>query len=121
MLEQLRIYLLQRGITATVYINYLAASPDTAICIKNTPGRSPEDRQYNLPTIQVISRSDNYLTAFNNAQDLDRYLHAQNTYTTISGVIHIVDIWKLQDPYFIGRDDLNRYTFVQNFQIQAKG
>ena len=120
MRETIKNYLQSRGMTATIYIDFLPASPDTALLIRQTPGRMPDSTGYSLPSFQVISRAASYTTARDNIELAQSYLHAQNYSSTISGAVYIIDIWKLQDPYFMGRDDQNRFTFVQNYQVQIK-
>lgn len=109
--------LVSRGITETIYLGFLAAQPDTAIVITPTAGLPPDGKHnYNTPGIQVRTRAADYQTAETLAFHVFDILQSLGN-TTISGV-YITDIQAQQDPYSLGRDEVNRHSFVQNFLIE---
>jgi len=118
-LNTLRQALISNGVSATIYIDFLPAEPDTAILLRGYSGQVPDvNHPYDRPSLQVVSRSNDYLTAYTNAHSVFNTLQGSNMYSLVSGLANVVDITANQSPYFIGRDDRDRSTFTQNFSMQ---
>jgi hypothetical protein len=111
LLETLQQYIAS-GITATVYIDFLPAQPDDAVCIRGYGGMQSTDMYYDTENIQIISRATSYNIAKYNAYVIYRAIHMYS-----NSDIRVVDIFAMQPPYFLGRDDLKRYTFVNNYRV----
>ena len=109
-------YLAQCGIADTIYTGFLPAQPDNAVCVVRTAGFPPDMKhQYKTTGIQVRTRSRDYPHAENTALFVQNELHALGV-TTISG-IHITSIAAEQDIFFLGKDELDRHQFAQNFIV----
>lgn len=117
LLDTIQQYLVAHGVTATIYIDFLAAEPHEALCLRGYGGMASTDKEYDHPNIQVVSRALDYNTAKQNAQTVYLLLHMHNQY---DGIDKTVDIFAIQPPYFSGRDDLKRYTFVNNYRCEIK-
>jgi hypothetical protein len=118
-LNTLRDALIANGITAAIYLDFLPAEPDTALLLRGYAGRPPDvGHKYDSPGLQVVSRSNDYETARQNAYNVFYTLHGTSAYGTVSGLQNVIDIIANQSPYFIGRDDRDRSTFTQNFSMQ---
>ena len=114
--ETIEYLLLTHGITETIYTGFLAAEPDTAICITPTAGLAPDAKHYyNNTGIQIRTRAGAYTTAQDLAYRIFGILQSVGN-TTVSGV-YITDIQAQQDPFSLGRDEQNRHGFAQNFLI----
>lgn len=97
----------------TIYDDFLPAQPDTCVCVKSYAGQQSTDTHYDTISIQVISRSPSYTTANTNITSTYQTINLRSTDV-------IVDIFANHPPYFAGRDDLNRYTFIQNYTVHYK-
>jgi len=117
--ETLRQYLIDKGVSATIYIDFFPAEPDTAVLLRTYAGREPDsNHSYDRPGLQIITRSSAYPTARALAFQVYYALHNANAFNGISGFTHVVDIVANQSPYFIGRDDTDRFSFTQNFRTE---
>lgn len=115
--QTLRNYLLQQGITATTYIGFLPAAPDTAIVLTPTPGFPPNAKHnYDTTGLQVRTRSLDYTTAEDLIEDI--FDKVQSLSTVVISGIHFVDIQAQQDPFSLGKDEQDRYQFAQNYIIE---
>lgn len=121
MISEIKTYLEQSGITETIYLGFLPATPDTAIAIFETAGMPPDPKlQYSTLGIQIHVRARQYSTARTLIYAIYNKLQSFATsYTlqTISG-IHVVQVLAVQNPYAIGRDDIDRPQFTQNYIIE---
>jgi Bacteriophage minor capsid protein len=114
--DAIRYYLADQGITATSYVGFMAADPDTAYVITPTPGLPPDAKHnYNSLGIQVRTRAATYTGAETLSYSIFDRLQSAST-ITLSGV-YIVDIQAQQDPFSLGRDERMRHAFAQNFII----
>lgn len=121
MIAEIKTYLEQNGVTDTIYLGFLPATPDTAIALFETAGMPPDPKsQYSTLGIQVHVRAKQYNTARTLIYSIYNKLQSFATsYTTqtMSGT-HIVQILAVQNPYAIGRDDIDRPQFTQNYIIE---
>ncbi len=101
-------------------------SPDTAISISEYPGMAPSMRMgsstpaYESPRFQITSRSTDYQTARNNAEDIYRMLVGikNQTIKPSSGAngCWYLSVDALQSPFDLGFDENARRRIVCNFQ-----
>lgn len=107
------------------------ASPDDAITLYDTPGRSPllygdtEDGSagYQRPSLQVRGRSRDYNALYAKMGDIRKALHAvvhsylgETTTRTL-----FVGVWQTSDTNSLGQDDNNRFQLVANYQMTIYG
>jgi hypothetical protein len=115
MVEQIRAYLIDSGITDTIYIGYLPASPDRCIVLYPFAGFPPDAKyQYNRPSLKVVCRDTRYEDAFALAHAVYSSLQSLAT-TTISGGLFVVDIQAYHDPYLQRYDEQMRVETTQLF------
>lgn len=95
----------------------MPASPDTATLLTSTGGFEPDAKHgYDELTLQVMTRADNPIVAFNNITSVYNALHGLNNVTLPSGtfLIHSRAMSMLAN---IGLDEENRTRFTQNFRL----
>lgn len=115
--QTIKDFLIARGITETIYLGFLAAAPDTAVCITPTPGLPPDAKHnYNSQGFQVRTRAALYTDAQTLIYSIYNQLQSFGN-QTISGV-YITDIQAQQDPFSLGRDEQNRHGFAQNYLLE---
>ena len=118
-LETLRNALIVNGVTATIYIDFFPAEPDTAILLRGYAGQMPDVQHlYDRPSLQVITRSSSYVTARDTIYSIFHVLHGKTMHSNVSGLANVIDLYANQSPYFIGRDDRDRSTFTQNYRME---
>ena len=104
MIAEIKTYLEQNGVTDTIYLGFLPATPDTAIALFETAGMPPDPKsQYSTLGIQVHVRAKQYNTARTLIYSIYNKLQSFAT---------------VQNPYAIGRDDIDRPQFTQNYIIE---
>lgn len=121
MINELRQYLIDSGITATIYIGFLPATPDYAVALFETPGMPPDPAyQYSSMGVQVHTRALEYMDARDLSYSVYTLLQsfASSTLAKTLNGITVTQILAVQNPYSLGRDDQNRPQFVQNFLIE---
>lgn len=118
-LSALKQHLVNSGITDTIYLTFLAAKPDKAICIMSVPGSPPDFKHnYDNPAIQIKVRGD--IADNDGAEQLANqvysYLHGIGT-MTISGIF-FSSVAALQNPFLLKYDEENRPVYIANFTIE---
>lgn len=120
MLENIRVYLQERGITDTIFVGYLPASPNRCIALYPFAGLPPDAKyQYNNPSLKVVCRDTTYEGAFSLANSVYAALQSLST-TTISGGLFVVDIQAYHDPYIQRYDEQMRIETTQLFTTQIE-
>ena len=120
MLNQIRTYLINSGVTDTIYIDYLPADPDTCVLLRSYSSSPATDIQYNPFNVQVIARGMQYVTAKTLINNVYKLLHTHNSTNGIAGNTFITDIFAIQQPYFMGKDERGRFTFGNNSRGENK-
>lgn len=120
--------LLQDNSIATINTNLFKGAapptPDTCTTLYETAGISPVFAMstapaYEKPGFQVINRSTNYKTARNKAETIYRRLIGTGNITlkptsTATGTRYL-NIEAMQQPFYIGPDENNRYLVACNY------
>lgn len=106
-----------------LFLGQLPDTPDTATALLEYGGLEPE-RVYNdfdasreMPRIQVMCRSRGYTTARALIESAYRALDFANT--SLGGTWYL-RCRPLQSPFFLKRDENERWVFVFNAQIEKK-
>ncbi len=124
LLPELGTYLQTAGIGTLgtdLFLGLLPPTPDNCVVIAEYGGMAPEHNQgtltlrYEFPRVQVLVRNTSYATGMLKARDIMGDMAAAAD-STMSGVVyHSVDA--LQSPFFLQRDDNNRWVFACNYQV----
>jgi hypothetical protein len=72
------------------------------------------------PSMQILSRSTLYQTARDNAEIATQLLDGYSGPLPTATGTQYLGIAAAQDPFFIGRDDNDRYLFSVNFNIMKQ-
>lgn len=130
LLDDTAVYLAANTTRLSVGVNltkaFMPDSPDTCATLYETGGVFPlhyfststGTRGYEQPALQAISRSTDYQTARNTAEDIFTLLDnvANTVLSTASGTTY-VSISAVQSPFLIDRDDNDRFRVGVNFNI----
>lgn len=121
-LEAVQAYLQEEGITYPIYINFKPPSPNACAVLYQTAGYAPDPKhQYSTTGMQVSVCASDYLIARDLMQQCYGMLQSFASsleHVMLSGGLYVTDIQALQSPFFLGRDELNRNQFVQNYMIE---
>jgi len=119
MIDAIKQYLIDTGITNTIYIGFLPPMPHTAICLYETPAFAPDPKyQYNTRGTQVRVRATDYADARNLIWSIYTRLQSGSSATrtvNLTGGYFLLDTQAQQDPFSLGQDEMDRAQFVQNF------
>lgn len=112
------------GTLATdVFKDYMPSDPDTCTVIYNTAGAPPglakgDDTDY--PSFQIRARSLDADTARGHLLTVFQALHGK-TETDIHGTHFKLIAYKQSSPMPLGRDEKQRFEFVQNLMAIVRG
>lgn len=106
-----------------IYVNNSPTSPDNTIELNDTGGVPPVDAmgtQDNKPMLQnpglqVRVRNNSNQTASDTIQSLVGELHGLST--TINGTRYYY-VWAVQEPFFLFKDENERFYYVCNFLMK---
>lgn len=100
---------------------------DTALFVHEYGGRSPElvfsssTPAYEIPRVQVVSRSSDYQTARNNIETIYRLMIGQTNITlkpsTGATGTKYLSISPIQSPFYLNQDENERHRCVCNFEV----
>ena len=109
-LEQLRLHLIP-FVTLPIYLSFSPPIPSITLTLTN--GREPDPKYlYDRPNLQVLTKAETYDLAETSANIIYTNLQAL---TGQIGSIYIIELRALQIPTFITLDNINLYTFTQNY------
>jgi len=112
-----------------IYKSYEPPSPDTLICLFETPGEEPDilrdltigEEPYDVLGLQVRARSavDGYSDLRNKMQQIFKALHQHEPNVT-SGQDYVYIYAKNPGPLPMGKDTQNRDELVMNFSVMVR-
>lgn len=124
LLDDLGVYLQAQSIGTVgtdLFKGILPESPDDCISIDQSGGVEP-DRELPLekPTIQVLVRNDDYATGLTKAKAIYDLLHRAGHDNGAEpvlkvGGVDVMDIFAMQEPFHLGKDENERDLFTLNF------
>lgn len=117
-LEILRDHLITNGVSAQIFINYTPPKPDFCVTLREYEGRVPDAGMnlYDKPSINVSSRAKSHKEARDVMVQIYNIIHnAPNLQNT-----PFIDIRATQSPYFAGKDEQDRFVFVQNYHTEIQ-
>lgn len=96
-------------------------TPDTMIGVFERPGAA-DDRYLPIanPGVQVISRSNSYDTALNNANAIGNLLHEKRNVELITNGVYFYYIFKSAGIIPLGQDESGRFAFSVLFICKIK-
>lgn len=104
------------GVTTPIYIGSEPASPDDVITIYNTGGDAPSPKHLlDYPTLQVRSRANTYVDAYDNLLEVFDFLLGRSAFTknttVYTGIVATTSIFE------VGSDDNERRILAANFKL----
>ena len=78
-------------------------------------GQSQADIKVDRPSFQVRVRDPTYTSGYATAYSIFSKLQSVVEQTIVTGGSTYHSIWALQSPTYVGRDDVQRHEWVQNF------
>ena len=128
LLDDISDFLVGNGLGAPVQKAQLVELPDTALALRETGGFPTEHRMgttngngraiLDQPTLQVVTRAKDYPTAMSLARLAYQILDGARD-QTINGLLYHF-IRALQQPFFLMRDDNQRYLCAFNIHITRR-
>lgn len=118
-IKDLKTYLIAQAIdiTTNIFLDYLPDTPDTCIAIFEYAGKDHVIMQKRY--IQILCRSAVRVTAKSKAEAIKTLLSNSNpeqkVILTAGGLPYIFK--SLQLPFFIEKDDRNRFKCVCNYRV----
>lgn len=107
----------------SIQIGVMMDSPDTAICLYDSPGEAMYQPYYNpsVPSTreswyQVIVRGTDYETTYAKCYAVIDAIHQQtSSFSTTTGS-RILESVQRSGPFYLGRDEKQRHEFSINFK-----
>lgn len=99
-----------------VFVGYMQATPDRAICVYETPGEAPLERwaiDYPSFQIKVRGKPDDYDAVRQKFQDIFLALHANESNI---GTVFVYCYARQSSPTPMGQDENRRPSLVWNFR-----
>lgn len=122
LVEAIADYLGNQGIATKgidMFLMVQPTGPVSCITIYDTGGFPPDNElPIKEPTIQIISRAEDYETAKQKALDVYDELHKLSNATF--GGFHIYLIEALQEPGSIGRDSADNFEISCNYRLKVR-
>jgi len=122
LIEEIADYLVTKGIGTKgtdIFLMVQPESPVTCDTIYNTGGFAPDNElPIAEPTIQVISRAEDYETAEARAYDIYNELHQLSNVTLTTSYIYLIEA--MQDPGSIGRDPADNFEVSCNYRLKVR-
>jgi hypothetical protein len=121
-LEAIQSHLQAEGINTTIYLNFKPPQPETCIILYQTAGYPPDPKhQYSTTGLQISVNAVDYLTTRNlsfQCYGILQSFASSIEAAVLDGGLYVTDMQALQAPFYLGRDELNRNQFVQNYIIE---
>lgn len=125
LLDDLANYLSTSGLTAPVQKGQIVETPDTVVALRETGGfpsaylmsSQPNRTALDQPTVQVLARGADYVTAMTTARAAYALLNGASNYVS-SGVQVFAFIAAMQPPFFLHRDDNHRFVCAFNVSVK---
>lgn len=126
--DDIRQYLIDNGVSITIYTDFIADKPDTCIRLMQYAGQAyDEQAKIERPGLQILSRSDDYETSISNLDlvcDLLSKIGNEQHEELSSGVEindhHYFRLAKAQSSFSLGKDSNGRRQNVQNFYVNRR-
>lgn len=113
-----------------LFLGHMPATPATCACLYENSGMAPQwtfgstTPQWESPTVQVICRSTDYVTARNKADDIWRYLVnvANQTLLPAAGATgaYYLRVDALQSPFSVGPDENGNVVLSCNYLVRKR-
>lgn len=122
LIEEIADYLVTKAIGTKgtdIFLQVQPDSPAKCITIYDTGGFAPDNElPIKDPTIQVISRAEDYITAKQKALDVYTQLHKLANVTLTTSYIYLIEA--MQEPGSIGRDPADNFEVSCNYRLKVR-
>ncbi len=125
LLDDLSTYLTSAGVAAAIQKGSMQELPNTALALRETGGFPTEHvltaqaAVLDQPTVQVVTRAADYLTAMTVARQAYAALDGARDYV-VGGEQRFAMVRAMQPPFFLARDDNHRFLCAFNVHVQRQ-
>ena len=111
----------EAGSTGDVYIGQLPSVPDNLVAIYPTGGPGSDQKLgYDSPSVQVIVRNVNIVSADSKAREIYDALHGISSISLPDGTWTVSCHGIQSGPVYIGQDKNDRHEFSLNFMLEVR-
>jgi hypothetical protein len=127
LLDDVAQYLIDNGVSVPVQKGQMVETPDEVVALRETGGFPPEHFMgsspvpsvQDQPTVQVLTRARDYLTAMAGCRNVYQLLNGAANYV-LTGTQRFGFVSAMQPPFFLMRDENHRFICAFNIHIQRQ-